>query len=126
MMGGADQLTPELLAAAARTDGKARAYMFANGLRGVGADQRTTVEQSDRPLCVVHGNDEPFVRLDYLRAIEYRALWNKRIHVIAGAGHAPHWQSPSVFNDLLCAFLTFGEQQRAPDNEIPIANLHQS
>lgn len=126
MMGGADQLTPELLAAAARTDGKARACMFANGLRGVGADQRATVEYSDKPLCVVHGNDEPFVRLDYLRAIKYRALWNKRIHVITGAGHAPHWQSPSVFNDLLRAFLTFGAQQRAPSNEIPIAKLHQS
>jgi pimeloyl-ACP methyl ester carboxylesterase len=126
MMGGTDQLTPELLAAAARTDGRARACMFANGLRGVGADQRATVERSDKPLCVVHGNDEPFVRLDYLRAIKYRALWNKRIHVIADAGHAPHWQSPSVFNDLLRAFLTFGEPQHASNNEIPIANFHQS
>jgi pimeloyl-ACP methyl ester carboxylesterase len=126
MMGGADQLTSELLAAAARTDGKARACMFANGLRGVGADQRATVEHSDKPLCVVHGNDEPFVRLDYLRSIKYRALWNKRIHVIAGAGHAPHWQSPSIFNDLLQAFLTVGERRRASNNEILIANLPQS
>jgi pimeloyl-ACP methyl ester carboxylesterase len=58
----------------------------------------------------VHGADEPFVRLDYLQAIKYRALWNKSIHIIAGAGHAPHWQCPSVFNDLLSEFLKVGEQ----------------
>jgi pimeloyl-ACP methyl ester carboxylesterase len=104
-MGGAQLLPLEFLNAVKRTDGRARQIMFASALRGVGADERQVVETIDKPLCVVHGENEPFVRLDYLRSLQYRALWRDRIHVISGAGHAPHWQCPESFNKLLLEFL---------------------
>jgi pimeloyl-ACP methyl ester carboxylesterase len=107
MMGGADYLSPHLLASVRRTDGNARRCLFASALDGVGSDQREAVETIDKPLCVVHGEGEPFVRLDYLQAIRYRALWHNRIHVIAAVGHAPHWQSPPVFNSILLNFHEF-------------------
>jgi pimeloyl-ACP methyl ester carboxylesterase len=114
MMGGAAELTQHLVACAKRTDGNARDRLFASVLAGVGSDQRRTVETFDTPLCVVHGEQEPFVRLDYLRALRYRALWNERIHVIAGAGHAPHWQYPAEFNHILLNFHEFaGRRQSA-------------
>jgi pimeloyl-ACP methyl ester carboxylesterase len=107
MMGGGEQLTPDLLASIKRTDGHARQFLVASARAGVGTDERASVEMIDKPLCVVHGELEPFVRLDYLRSLSYRALWQDRIFVIAGAGHAPHWQCPAVFNRILMNFLRF-------------------
>jgi pimeloyl-ACP methyl ester carboxylesterase len=112
MMGGADYLTPLLLAGVIRTDGEARRCLFDSALRGVGTDQSATAAESDTPLCVVHGEREPFVRLDYLRALPYRALLNDRIHVIAGVGHAPHWEAPDAFNRILLDFLDAAAARR--------------
>jgi pimeloyl-ACP methyl ester carboxylesterase len=109
MMGGREYLTPQLLACIKRTDGKARQRLFASVINGVGSDQGKTVATSSRPLCIVHGEREPFVRLDYLRSLHYRALWRSRIHVIHGAGHAPHWQKADLFNRILLTFLQFAE-----------------
>jgi pimeloyl-ACP methyl ester carboxylesterase len=53
-----------------------------------------------------HGEHGPFVRLYYLQALKYRALWRGRIYLIAGAGHAPHWQCPKNSNNILVDFLS--------------------
>ena len=89
-----------------RTDGCARHFMFRNAMRGIGIDQRRVVESLDKPLCVVHGEREPFVRIDYLRSINYKCLWTNRIYVISDAGHAAHWQYPKEFNHILLSFLS--------------------
>jgi len=126
MMGGREFLTPELLTAIRRTDGSARKYMFSNALNGVGSDERRTVAISSKPICVVHGEGEPFVRLDYLASLSYRALWRERIFVIPGAGHAPHWQQPELFNEILLDFLGLaplrqigGPRQITPLHSLP-------
>ena len=49
------------------------------------------------------------MRLDYLLSLNYRSLWNDRIYVISGAGHAPHWQAPAAFNEIMAGFLRFAE-----------------
>lgn len=121
MMGGREHLTPDLLANIRRTDGNARRCMFASALAGVGTDQRKSVETIDRPLCVVHGEQEPFVRLDYLRSLKYRRLWNDHVQVIPDAGHAPHWQCPAAFNSILTGFMELSQSQAAAD--YPVANL---
>lgn len=117
MMGGPAQLTPELLRAVKRTDSKARRMLFDSALRGLGVDQKETVESSDKPVCVVHGEREPFVRLDYLRSLRYRSLWGGRIFVVKGAGHAPQWQRPAIFNRILMNFL------RSPRRQQTVANF---
>jgi len=109
MMGGRDYLTMQLLACIKRTDGKARQCLFESVTKGVGTDQGTTVATSGKPLCIVHGELEPFVRLDYLRSLRYRALWRGRIQVIRDAGHAPHWQKADLFNRILWNFLQSAE-----------------
>lgn len=109
MMGGRERLTPALLACIRRTDVEARRWMFINALNGLGQDQCDAAERSDKPLCIVHGEQEPFVRLDYLRSLNYRALWRGAVQVIAGAGHAPHWERPDAFNRILRDFLGLGD-----------------
>lgn len=105
MLGGEHLVTGDLFDGVLRTDGKARHFMIKNTLAGTGVDARRAVQTIDKPLCVVHGEEEPFVRIDYLRSLNYRRLWNGRIYVIASSGHAPHWQYPREFNGILISFL---------------------
>jgi pimeloyl-ACP methyl ester carboxylesterase len=85
--------------------------MFESVLNGIGTDEQLTVETSAKPLCVVQGEREPFVRIDYLSSLLYASLYGGHIHVLRGAGHAPHWQLPIDFNAILLRFLS--ERARA-------------
>lgn len=105
MMGGREHVTPAQTQAIRRTDGNARYWMFRNALGGVGADQRLAAETTEKRLCIVHGEREPFVRLSYLQALNCGKLWRQRVHIIPQAGHAPHWETPAAFNQILLDFL---------------------
>ena len=94
-----------LLDAARRTDGQARARMFAAFGGGLGADQRHLAETIDRPLAIVSGGDEAFVNNDYLRQVRYRCLWDGQVHVLPGIGHAPFWEAPQTFDPIFARFL---------------------
>jgi len=106
MLGGDAWVSRHHLDGVRRTDGDARHYMLSNALKGRGVDQRRLVESDDTRLCVMHGEKDPFVRLDYLMSLDYRNLWTDRVHIFSGAGHAPHWQYPVKFNEVICAFLS--------------------
>ena len=105
MLGGPEYLTEHLLGAVRRTDGNARFWMVRNGLAGKGLDQAQLVRSGRKPLGIVQGAQDPFLKLRYMQALSYNRLWRDRVQVIATAGHAPHWQTPSVFNELLLSFL---------------------
>ncbi|RKE65942.1 pimeloyl-ACP methyl ester carboxylesterase [Pseudorhodoplanes sinuspersici] len=107
LMGGWKHLAPTLLNDIRRTDGNARRWMFSNSLQGIGSDQRHTAENVSKSLCVVHGEKEPFVRLGYLQSLNYRAIWKGKVQVICDAGHAPHWEYPRAFNQILLDFLGY-------------------
>lgn len=80
-----------------RTDGRARETMLRLGLAGVGVDQVDVVQRSDVPVAIVHGADDPFVRLDYLQQLPTQTLWQNRIHVMDQTGHAPHIERSADF-----------------------------
>ncbi|MDA7948763.1 MAG: alpha/beta hydrolase [Hyphomicrobiaceae bacterium] len=124
MLGGAHFLSPVLLKNTIRTDGNARFHMLNNALAGVGADACRVAETAQKPICVVHGEHEPFVRLNYLRSVRYGSLWNGKVFVIQSAGHAPHWQTPSAFNDILSEFLDLepGRNGYRPNNSFALAS----
>ena len=97
---------PAFLEAIKRADGRARVIVFRSMMRGDGADQKQVVEQADIPIAMVNGAHEPFARLGYLASLNYGSLWRERSIVIHGAGHAPFWEKPEVFNPLLEQFTT--------------------
>jgi pimeloyl-ACP methyl ester carboxylesterase len=74
-------------------------------MRGDGADQRQTVETSPVPVAIVNGAGDPITRASYLQSLEPASLWENKPHTIAGAGHAPFWETPNVFNGLLHRFM---------------------
>ena len=100
-----DAVTPSLLAAIRRADGRVRTTVFKGLMRGEGADQKRTVEEAVVPIAIVNGANEPFARLSYLSSLNYRTLWGDKCHVIEGAAHAPFLTEPEVFNPMLQAFV---------------------
>jgi pimeloyl-ACP methyl ester carboxylesterase len=97
---------PFLLDAVRRTDGRARACMIGGAVAGWGADELRLVETLDKPLAIVSGGDEPFVNNDYLQSIRYARLWDGKVHILPGIGHAPFWEAPQTFDPLFARFLT--------------------
>jgi len=96
---------PFLLDAVKRCDGRARANMIGSAVAGWGTDQLRLVETLDKPLAVVSGGDEPFVNNDYLQSIRYANLWDGKVHILPGIGHAPFWETPQTFDKLFTRFL---------------------
>lgn len=96
---------PEFLEAIKRADGRARKILFNGMMRGIGADQKRVVEETSTPVAMVNGADEPFARLGFIASLNYGNLWDGVCHVIEGAGHAPFWQAPEVFNPLFERFV---------------------
>lgn len=100
-----DHREPLFLDMIARTDRRARPLLFRSMMKGVGVDQRHVVESTPVPVAVINGANEPFAKLDYVASLAYANLWQGRCIVIAGAGHAPFWDTAERFNPILGCFL---------------------
>lgn len=90
--------------AARRADGRARARMLAGFAEGLGADQRRTVEESAIPLAIINGDHDGFINPDYFAKPRYANLWRSEVRRIAGTGHAPFFEKPEEYNDLIQSF----------------------
>jgi pimeloyl-ACP methyl ester carboxylesterase len=97
---------PFLLDAVKRCDGRTRANMVGAAVAGWGVDELRLVETFEKPLAIVSGGDEPFVNNEYLQSIRYANLWDGKVHIMPGIGHAPFWESPGQFDPLFARFLT--------------------
>lgn len=96
-----DEFTEDIL----RTDDAARAGLSASIAEGRFRDQIGVVAALDRPIAILHGQDEQLVNLAYLRELPIPRLWRGSVQLIAGAGHAPHQEKPVAFTDLLQQFI---------------------
>jgi pimeloyl-ACP methyl ester carboxylesterase len=94
----------ELMAAVRRADGRVRPALSNSIMRGEMVDERRVVETSRVPVAIVNGVAEPFVRLAYLDGLSRGSLWHGEPLLVADAGHAPFWDQPDTFNQLLADF----------------------
>ena len=105
-MGGAEFVNDGILKAVARTDGIARQTMLVDwSTPGAGHEHRPFVAQWLQPIAVLQGQQDAFVSGDYLQSLKWNNLWRGEIQFFEGIGHAPFWQDPEQFNDLLDRFL---------------------
>jgi pimeloyl-ACP methyl ester carboxylesterase len=95
----------EFVADILRTDGAARSGLSASIAEGRFRDQVAAVADLQRPLAILHGQDEQLVNLSYLQQLRIPSLWRGSVQLIAGAGHAPHEETPGDFADLLEQFI---------------------
>jgi pimeloyl-ACP methyl ester carboxylesterase len=103
-MMGTRHVLAKQVAVATHADGEARRWMVRNGMAGVGADEVRVVENDDRPIAILQGRADPFVRTDYLLSLSYRNIWSGS-PLLIDAGHAAHWQASVVFNKHMKDFL---------------------
>ncbi len=96
-----DEFTADIL----RTDGAARAGLFASIGAGRFADEVAIAGTLRQPLAILHGDGEQLVSLDYLRQLTIPTLWRGAVQLIPGAGHAPHQEAPGAFTHLLDQFI---------------------
>ncbi len=47
-----------------------------------------------------------------MKLINYNNLWEGKVHLIPGVGHAPFWEVPGVFDVYLSRFLKSLQQDR--------------
>ncbi len=87
-----------------RTDGRARAVMFASLFTGQASDQKALVETSPVPVAVVNGAEDPLLNVEYVGGLHYRNLWDKHCYVLRGAGHACFLDKPDAFTAILSRF----------------------
>jgi len=105
-MGGAEFVNDGVLKAVARTDGIARQTMLTDwSTPGAGHEHRLFVARWSQPIAVLQGQQDAFVSGDYLQSLEWNNLWRGEIQFFEGTGHAPFWQDPEQFNELLGSFL---------------------
>ena len=98
-----DSADPSFRDAILRTDGRLRAVVARSMMAGKGADQKQVVETAAFPVAIVNGEDDPFIRLNYFDTLDCGTLW-EQCHVVPGAGHAPFWERPDLFNPMLSRF----------------------
>lgn len=98
-------MEPWMLAASLRADGRFRPLMLQSAIEGRDLDGRKIAGEAPQPLAVVTGGAEPYVNNAFLEKVTYRNLWDRKVHVLPGLGHAPFWQAPEVFNPLFERFL---------------------
>jgi len=96
-----DKFTADIV----RTDGEARAGLFASIGEGRFADEIAITSTLRKPLAILHGEGEQLVNLDYLQQLTIPSLWRGHVQLVPGAGHAPHQEVPAAFADLLEQFI---------------------
>lgn len=89
-----------------RTDPRARALLGASAAAGRLRDEVQIIAELDRPLAVLHGAREQIVRRSHFDRLRMPTLWRGAVQELPDAGHAPHWESPDLFNQLLDEFAT--------------------
>jgi pimeloyl-ACP methyl ester carboxylesterase len=104
---GAGQPIPEaFFAAARRCDGRLRSRFAEHWLSAQdGCHQRTVVAAWPRPIAVVQGEGEPFFDPGLLDRLAWARLWRGAGQIVPDAGHAPFFERPDAYAELVAAFL---------------------
>ncbi len=85
-------------------DPRVRSDLGRELMSGQWDDEHALIRRSGVPVCMVHGQDEPSIALEYLNGIA-ELFWQQRVHVVEGCGHSAQLQRPEVFNVLLRTFI---------------------
>lgn len=102
--GTLDPVPQILIDAAKRADGLARMYMVQHWIGGVsGHKQIETIANWEKPIAVLHGVQDPFVSLPYLKSAPWKNLWRGQVFEM-DCGHAPFVEMPYDFNSHLADF----------------------
>lgn len=87
-----------------QTDMLMRSTLSRNLLRASGVSQRERFENSTVPVKLLHGSEDQLVRTPYMAGLKSSMLVGGTTEIVQGAGHAPFFEKPEVFNRALAEF----------------------
>ena len=100
-----NEIPPFLTIDYRRTDPKCRSELALAVQQGAFTDEITVLEHFQNPIALVAGTSEAIVNLAYLQSLSSTVrVWRNGVQLVNDAGHAPQWERPVVFNDLLRRF----------------------
>ena len=68
-------------------------------------DEARVLREAGIPIALVGGTEDPFIRSEAYLTVGAGQLWRNRPLVLNGAGHSPHLEAPSQFNELFAHFI---------------------
>lgn len=89
-----------------RTDNHFRPSLIQNASAGNFSDELTLLENVKIPLCIIFGDTDSIVNIDYLTNTTL-LLWENQIHYLSGAGHFVHLDTPLAVNDILLRYANY-------------------
>lgn len=96
-----------------RVDPRMRPHISRSIMLGSGTSQRQRVEHSRTPICLLHGINDGLVRANYMQTIGGEALYGGSTIMFDDCGHAPFFENPEKFNNLLHQFADDVENNRS-------------
>lgn len=106
-----------------RTDANMRPCLSKSIMRNVGRTQKQRVESAHIPICLLHCDQDPFVRTSYMRGVKGPTLFDGETTIFKDTGHAPFIENQNKFDLLLKRFSIAVEAGQARTNQAPAAKL---
>lgn len=79
--------------------------MFDGFVNGECLDQRKMVAETNIPIAVVNGQDDPFINIKFISKLKFGNLWGGKCIELPGVLHAPFWAKPKEFQEILDKFV---------------------
>lgn len=87
-----------------RTDKAMRPNISRSVLYGTGASQAKRLKNATKPVCLLHGLNENFIRTSYMKTLANPMLHKGEPVFLDNSGHAPFADAPSEFDTVLKDF----------------------
>lgn len=71
----------------------------------IGLNQKKIVATWEKPIAVIAGEQDIAINYHYVKGLDFKNLWQQKIHFISNAGHAVILEQPDAFNDLVSQFI---------------------
>lgn len=92
-----------------RVDPALRPVLSKMVLKGFGLDQKNAVENPEKPICILQGENDPFIRTDYIKGLDALGLFTKEVIILEDCGHAPFVDAAESFDLIVSDFAEWVE-----------------
>lgn len=88
-----------------RTDGRTRFYMITKLGVVDWPRQMRMLRKGELPFAVLNGSNDPFLNHEYIASLPFGGIWSGAPSDVPDGAHAPFFNQPGIFNELLGEFL---------------------
>jgi pimeloyl-ACP methyl ester carboxylesterase len=96
-----------------RVDPAMRPALSKSSVFGKGRDQRAVIANTQTPVYLTLGENDPFIRTEHFSKTTGPTLFGDRPQIFTGNGHAPFLENPSSFARRLAVFYRHVEVEAA-------------